>query len=329
MTTFADQLYQLGGLPVMPPLPIAPGGTWYWVDPVNGSASNDGLAPVADNAGHGPLATVGAAYAKTAAGHHDVVALIEGDTASVESAAVTWSNDYTHLIGFCSPVRQGQRARITQLSALTGASPFFTVSANGCVFANVRIWQGVNDATSLINVSVTGDRNTFYNVDFAGGGHATQAVDGGASLQINGAEENLFDGCAIGIDTISWATGMAGLVFAATGGAARNVWRDCLFNAYAGHANAIFVEFLGNSGVDRYQLFDRCLFQNLSATAMTSAFAVPAALASPANKRVLLRDCALIGATDWDGSDRGFLYLSNGTITGGGNAGLFVVSAAT
>jgi hypothetical protein len=61
---------------------------------------------------------------------------------------------------------------------------------------------------------------------------------------------------------------------------------------------------------------------------MTSAFGVAAGF-DPANKRVLLRDCALIGATDWDSADRGILFLNNGTLTGGGNAGTFVVSAAT
>jgi len=45
-----------------------------------------------------------------------------------------------------------------------------------------------------------------------------------------------------------------GAVYAATGAPARNYFRDCLFNAYAGHANAIFVELLGNSGLDRYHI---------------------------------------------------------------------------
>jgi len=291
MTTFADLVYQLGGLPAGLAL-VPPGGAWLWVDPANGGDGNDGLTPGT------ALATVGAAYAKCTANRNDVVALIGGPTASVEAAAIDWAKNYTHLLGFCAPVHEGQRARITQLSTLTGASPFFKVSASGCMFRNLRIWQGVADATSLINVQVTGERDHFYGVDFAGGGHATQAVDGGASLSISGAAECLFERCTIGVDTIAAATGMAGLVFAATGGATRNVWRDCLFSLYAGHAAAIFVELLGNAGIDRYQLFERCTFANLSATAMTQAFAVASGFDAN-NKRVLLKDCALIGATDW------------------------------
>jgi hypothetical protein len=328
MTTFADMLFQLGGLPALPPLPIAPGGTWYWVDPVNGLAGNDGLAPVADSAGHGPLLTIKQAYDKTVDKHHDVIVLMEGSSPTIETATLDWANSFTHLIGLCAPVREGQRARITQLSTATGVTHLFTLSGSGCVWANVRIVQEVNDATSLGILNVTGERNYFWNVDFAGGAHSASAIDGGCSVRISGGSENLFDRCTVGLDTIAWATGFAGLVFAATGGAARNVFRDCLFNAYAGNANAIFVELLGNSGIDRYQIFDRCIFQNLSATAMTEAFKVAAGFDAN-NKRFLLRDCALIGATDWEGNNRGALYLNNGTITGGGNAGLFAVSNST
>jgi hypothetical protein len=95
----------------------------------------------------------------------------------------------------------------------------------------------------------------------------------------------------------------------------------------AGHAGSMFVELLGNAGIDRYQIFENCVFVNLSGTAMTSGFVVAAGF-DPANKRVLLKDCALIGAGDWDANDRGILYLNSGTITGGGNAGLFAVSTA-
>ena len=328
MTTFADMLYQLGGMPALPTLPIPPGGTWYWVDPVNGTSGADGLAPVANNAGHGPLLTIKQAYDKTTDNHHDVVVLMEGASPTIETGAITWSNSYTHLLGLCAPVREGQRARITQLSTATGVTHLFTLSGNGCVWANVRIVQEVNDATSLGILNVTGERNYFWNVDFAGGAHSASAIDNGCSVRITGGSECLFDRCTFGLDTIAWATGFAGLVFAATGGAARNTFRDCLFNAYAGNANAIFVELLGNSGIDRYQIFDRCIFQNLSATAMTEAFKVAAGFDAN-NKRCLLRDCTLIGATDWESNNRGILYLNNGTITGGGNAGTMLVSNST
>jgi hypothetical protein len=305
---------------VLSGIPRGPKSVVYFVDPVNGSDSNTGTSFKS------PLALVSTAYGKCVTGQHDVVILLAGTSSNNETAAITWSKNLTHLIGLGAPTHVSQRSRI--VCNAVDLTPFITVSGYGNIFKNLQIWQGQDDATTLINVSVTGNRNYFENVHFAGGGHATQAIDGGMSLQISGGKENLFKGCTIGIDTVEDGTGMAGLSVAATGGAARNKFVDCEFRMFAGHAGAIFVELLGNSGLDRDLTFKNCIFMNLSGTAMTSAFVVAAGF-DPANKRVLLKDCALIGATDWDSADRGILYLNNGTLTGGGNAGTFVVSAAT
>lgn len=281
--------------------PFATGSRFY-LDPTNGSDGNDGTAP--DKA----FATLPVAYAALTSGKNDVLFYIPGTSSISLSALLTWSKSYTHFIGLCAPTRAGQRARIFQTASATGLSPLIDITGSGCIFANLYVFQGVADATSLINIRVTGSRNYFENVHFAGGGHATQAIDGGASLYISGGSENTFHGCTIGVDTISAGTGMAGLVYAATGGAARNRFLDCDFTMYAGHAAAIFVELLGNSGLDRYHEFVDCRFTNLSGTTMTQAFAVAAGF-DPANKRVLLSgDYAKIGVTKWDNGDSGLIY---------------------
>jgi len=304
-----------GGIAVPP----VPGGSIFYVDGTNGSDTNDGTSPST------ALKTLSAAYAKCTSDKHDVIYVIPSDTGVLETAAITWAKDYTDVIGL-GPVRQvGNRARI--VCNATDLSPFFTISAHGCLFRNVMFWQGQDDVHSLINVSVTGDRNKFESVHFAGGGHATQAIDGGASLHINGGSENEFEDCTIGVDTIDAATGMAALVFAETGGAARNLFRECRFTICAGATSAIFVEMLGDLSTDRYTIFDRCLFINTDDTySLTSAFVLPA---TNGPKRVLLKDCACIGADDWDSSNRGILYLNTGTITAGGNSGLMQASNAT
>lgn len=318
MPHFHDMVYQFGGAPVGYP-GIPPGGTWYWVDPANGSSGNTGLTP--DKA----LAKVSQAYAKCVTNKNDVVALIGDATGNTESAAITWSKSYTHLVGFCAPTMVGQRARMFVAAGDLGISPFITVSGSGCIFKNIYAFQGVDDAHALINFSVSGSRNYFENVHFAGGGHASNAIDGCASLQINGGSENTFVNCTVGVDTTGAATGVAALSVAATGGAARNIFRNCHFTLWASNAGAMFVELLGNSGLDRYLIFDNCLFINLGSS-MTSGFVLAAGF-DPTNKRVLLKDCALIGAGEWDSGNNGILYLNTGTITGGTNAGLFLVSA--
>lgn len=304
------------GVPVVPGGFATAGQVWF-VDPANGSDDNSGTR--IDDA----FATLAQAHDSAVANRNDIVYYIAGSSSITLSEALTWSKNYTHLIGVAAPTQVAQRARIFQLSTATGVSPLLDITATGCIFKNFYIFQGVDDATSLVNVRVTGGRNHFYNVHFAGGGHASQAIDGGASLLISGGSENTFERCTIGVDTIAAGSGMAGLVFAATGGAARNIFRECHFSMYAGHAGAIFIELLGNSGLDRYQLFDNCWFTNLAAQAMTQAVAVAGGF-DPANKRLLFKDCVLIGAGKWDNGDTGLVYGNMNAVTGADASGVLV-----
>ena len=321
MTTHNDMLYHLGGVPVMAGIPFGVNAKYYFVDPANGSDGNDGLS--IDKA----LASLAAAEDKCVANQHDTVFYIAGSSGIDLSAALTWDKSYTHLIGICAPSHVAQRARIFQLSTLEGASPLLNITASGCIFKNFYIFQGVDDATSLINVQVTGSRNYFENVHFAGGGHATQAIDGGASLKVNGGSENKFKNCTFGVDTIAAATGMAGVLFDSAG--ARNAFEDCLFTMYAGHAGAKFVEIVDNAGFDRYILFKNCLFINdATAYTMTEAFTVPSGMGS-ATHRIILQGCAFLGIGDIEDSDRGIVYAAMGTYTAGGNSGLMEAVAAT
>lgn len=314
MTTHADMLFQLGGLPVMAGVPFSMNARYYFVDPARGSNGNNGLAP--DRA----LADLEAAYAKCVANQHDTVFYIAGSSGINLAAAVTWSKNYTHLIGICAPTMVAQRARIFQTSSLTGASPLLTISATGCVFKNFYIFQGVADATSLINVSVTGGRNYFENVHFAGGGHATQAIDGGASLKLDGAEENTFKNCTVGVDTIDAATGMMGLLF--DGEAHRNLFEDCIFRMRAGNTGAGFVEVMDATGIDRDNTFRRCTFiNNSTANDMASAFVIPA-MGEP--RAILLQDCMFHNVTKLDASDRGVLFGNMNAITGADLSGVAV-----
>jgi hypothetical protein len=320
MTKVSDMLQQFGGVPVGVDRLALQGGKWVFLDPTKGSDYYNGTAP--DQA----FASFEKAYAALTDGNHDVLVYIPGTSGLTLQAAVTWTKSYTHFVGLGAPTGVETRSRIFQLSTLAAASPLFEISGDGCEFHNLYLFQGVNDATSLINASVKGSRNYFNRVHFAGGGHTAQAIDGGASLKIDGGSANLFEDCTVGVDTVAAASGMAGLLFPATGGAARNVFRRSKFTLYAGAAGALFVRLLGNAGIDRYTLFEDCKFINLSGTAMTAAFGIAAGY-DPTNKRFLLDEkCKLIGATDWEAVNTGMIYLAGGTITGGGNAGTFVAT---
>lgn len=316
MTTFADGVFQYGGVPVGAPITQ---GNVYFLDPARGNDSYDGRSP------NYAFKTLPAAYAALTANQNDTLYYLAGSSSISLSATLTWAKNYTNFIGVCSPTGVASRARIFQTADATGLSPLLNITASGCRFENFYIFQGVNDATSLINVQVTGERNYFQDVHFAGGGHAANAVDGCASLKLDAAKENRFVNCTFGVDTIAAATGAAAVLFDTEAG--RNKFEDCYFTLWAGHANAIFVEVADSTGFDRYNVFKRCLFTNTSATAMTSAFAIPAGVGLP--RVFYIMDSFMHGATDWEAGNRGVMFLNSGTITGGGNAGLFVVSNST
>jgi len=296
-------------------IPYGKNSVHYYFDPVNGVDTNDGLTP--DTA----LAGLEAAYALTVANQHDAVFYIAASSGMNLAAAVTWAKNYTHLVGLAAPTRAAQRARMFQTSTLTGASPLLTISASGCIFKNFYIFQGVDDATSLVNVSVTGGRNYFENVHFAGGGHVTQAINGGASLLLDGAEENTFKNCTIGVDTVDAATGMSGILF--DDEAHRNLFEDCIIRMRAGNAGANFIEVVDATGIDRDNIFKKCTFlNNHTAAAMTSAFVAPAGMGAP--RRIFFQDCMVYGSTALDADDRDVFFGNMNAITGADLSGVAV-----
>jgi hypothetical protein len=297
-TNFPNGVTSLG-FPVMPGT-LPPGGDVYFLDPANGSDSNSGRAP------EQAFLTLPAAYAALTANQNDVLFYIADNGSINLSAQLEWAKNYTHFVGMCAPTMVGQRARIFQAAGDLNLSPLFKVSASGCIFANLYIFQGVDDAQSLIDFQVTGQRNYFKNVHFAGGGHATMAIDGCASLNLAGtAMENTFQDCTIGLDTINAATGVASLLINGTG-CGRNIFRRCHFTMNSGSNGARFVELSANGALDRYTIFDNCLFINTN-TALLSAFVVAAGF-DAANKRFVLKDCTGIGFAKWDADDRGAVF---------------------
>ena len=281
----------------------------FYVDPANGSDGNSGDSPET------ALDTVSAAYALTVDKRGDVIYLLnDGNTSgtSREDSTITWANDNTHLIGMCAPTFISQRARISPPTTQTTiVTPQLTVSGNGNIFANISLFEGTSqDSTASECVRVTGDRNYFYNVAMMNLGDATNGHSGDEAaschLKISGGEENLFVDCTIGLDTAARSTTNANVELVSA--AARNVFRGCLFPAFADNAGALFVKIDGSGDIDRYVIFDRCLFvnaDNSSGTTMTGGMDVHAS----AGGHVIVKDCGLVGATDWEAADSSVIRL--------------------
>lgn len=283
----------------------------YWVDSTNGSDTHDGLSPSTAKA------TIAAAYALMVANQHDTLHLIAGAAGNNLSAQLVWSKNYTHLIGECAPCSQAQRARIFQTATATGLSPLIDVTATGCIWQNIYVNQGVNDATSKVCVRVTGQRNAFLNCHFTGINNATQDVAGAASLELGaGCAENLFSHCSIGSDTqTTRGANSTELLFTAAAAVTRITFEDCLIYAYISNAGHRLVTIGDGTAMDRFTRFVRCMFLTDSLNRGVTATEIFNTPAGQVQGKVLLQDCELItdgasGSGVWDASGTGTIWAN-------------------
>lgn len=329
LTNFPNGITSFG-VPVIPGgIPFGKSSKTFFVDPVAGLDGNKGTDISR------PLKTLSKAHSLCTSGANDVVFMISrtntsSDTTDYQSAVLTWSKDACHLIGINAGGNVAQRSRIAQLSTATNIDNLFTVSGNNCIIANIHVFHGVADATSKGAVSVSGSRNHFINCHLAGIGHADMDTADNYSLSLSGSE-NLFEGCTIGLDTI--ARGSAAnyeMVF--SGGATRNTFKDCSVIGYAESAtNYKFLKVAAN-GIDRWTLFKGCVFMNMptgiaSGTTMNEAFDITGG-GSP-DGLVLLKDCTLVGATDWESNTESARVFIDGAAPTNNTSGLAVLVEAT
>ena len=305
--------YELG-------LPVGPKSNVYYVDPANGNDSLSGTSPKK------PLRTITAAYAKCTANQHDVVAYIAGSSSISLTDTLTWAKNYTHLVGLAAPTFAENRARIFAHEDNEDKSPLVEFSGTGCIVKDLMIFNGPDDADCLVNVLVSGGRNYFENVHFAGGGHATNAIAGASSLAIEDCGGNTFRHCTIGLDTIAATSTQTALHL--DDNVRRTVFEDCRFTLRASADTVKFVDVEDATAIASYVDFVNCLFYNTSTTTtMTEAFTVPASM--QADARITLRGCGFVGATDIEGENRGEVLADMSAITAGGTAGLLQATNTT
>lgn len=302
-------------------------GSWFFVDPANGSDGNTGAAD-------SPLATLYRAHALMTAGKNDVCVLVgDGSTTgtarlstalaqSVDSSAtsgtLTWSKNACHLIGMTAPTQVAQRARIappsgTYTQATFGSGNFIVISASGCYFANFSIFNGFSTGgANQIAVTVSGGRNYFNNVNFGGIADAASANSTGSrSLKVMTTGENTFVGCTIGLDTVTRTAANASLEFA--GGCPRNNFIDCNFPFQGNTAGVLGIIVSAAAGSDRWQRFDRCTFINNIKSTSTQMSAL-ATLAASMGGLLLFKDATLVGITEFgtNADSLGQIYVDGG-----------------
>jgi hypothetical protein len=287
MTTFSDMLFQLGGVPVGGPMTQ---GKAIFVKPYSGSDSADGLSPSA------AVKTLTKALALATANQNDVVYMFaEGNTAALTtdylSTALDWNKDFVHLIGVNAGPWLGQRSRVAFVSTYDTAAPLFTVSANHCFIANIEFYEGVAGTAPLGCVKVTGMRNRFFNCQISGVGHASNDLTAAYSLYVSG-NENHFQHCYIGLDTIVRATCTAEIRLVGTAAAkvTRTIFEDCIINSWS---SLTTFKALATTYIDRFVILKNCMI--IAAIGIGGAVITGAIANTTPNGAVLLQNTGVFG----------------------------------
>lgn len=303
-------------------------GNIFFVSPILGSDNNPGTVAA-------PFKTLVAALAAATPNQNDIIYLVAtgnaaGLTTDYQNALLDWNKDQVHLIGVNAGPLFSQRSRVAFISSYAAATDLFKVSANGCLIQGIEFFMGVGSALPTGCMTVTGQRNHFVRCHIAGMGNSANDISGAYSLQLKGAEENLFEDCTIGQDTVQLgAQSNSVLLFsnASPGGCTRNWFRGCRLMLDTSHAtNCLFLR-SGATSIDRETVFEDCLFINSinsGSTQLTEAMAVVAGT-SPAGAIIMTGSkTGLFGASKWNATAT-ILFQTGGNnstgVTGWGLAG--------
>lgn len=171
---------------------------------------------------------------------------------NVDSAAITVATVSALTITVTGTLTVGAHTSMTSINA-----NLVTISGQNNSFYNVQFWNGGTNALEIGGVVITGERNYFKNCHIVGSAGTAAATS--KSLYLNAGAENLFEGCTIGVDTVDRGNNACAEITLA-GLANRNRFKDCevLFRIDSGTAACAVrsVATTSSSGA----VFDRCVF---------------------------------------------------------------------
>ena len=304
-------------------LPLTTGNVFF-ADYANGNDGNDGSAQF-------PYQTITAAYAACTAGKNDIVVMVgDGSTTATQrlTSSFTWAKNATHLVGITAPTKVAQRCRISTLTTATAnINPLMTISGSGCIFSNFSYFQGVGEASTdeqLLDIS--GDRNWFGNIQFGGMGHANGGARSGSYIiKLNDGDENTFEGCVIGLETVARTAANASVVVAT--GSQRNQFLDCTFMMYdKTNTTPLFLDLSEANCLNGSSMtFRRCLFQNVTGLTGSVDPAVVATLNATINGLLVMDQCTT-NATKWAAATTQMI-ISGYAIGNGFSSGRFATAA--
>jgi hypothetical protein len=300
---FGMPLYGVSGMP-----PFR--GNYFWVDEANGSDGNTG-GP------QDPFATLTQALSKCTANNDDVI-FVAGTIHL--TATLTWSKSRTHLIGLAGPLLSGAALlTVTSVAATTGAiSPLVNVTGSNCIFQNLAVISGINQAATQVCWAEAGGRNDYSGCTFNQVGAALAGAQAGNRALTVASVGCAFIGCVIGSDAIVRATGTNSNVEFLLGSGS-TIFRGCTFPMWSSVAASSFV-LAATTTCAGYVLFDDCqlinAINNAGGTALTQAFNVSAT----AGASFIVTPLSIVaGAVILNTGGTGTVYASSAVAAAGGN----------
>lgn len=280
-------------------------GNIYYLDADNGSDSAGGTS------WEDAFKTLAVAEDACTTNNYDMIVVAPaGTSATAETATITWDKNHITVIGAAAPTMIGQRSRISWDT--DEVDPCINITGHGNRFINMK-WS-TTQASNDVLVNMTGDRNYFNNVHFAGICNADTGDDSSArNLVLTGSHENTFDGCMIGEDTAARSTTNANLDFA---GASKNTFNNCMFLMNADNVGAVHVVSTGSTGASGWNRFHECIFYTKWTNAADKITAVFNLSAQTQTCDVLMTgNNMMVGADDWEASASNHIWFQPYTTT--------------
>lgn len=248
MTTFSDQVFYNGGIPIG--LPVSVGNVvdpkTYYVNPTTGSDGNKGTSI------NRPFATIGKAYSTARSNAGDTIVLSCHSSHAVDAGGLAVTKNRINFVSadFHGRVVQ-QGAKVTSYSATDTAAYVMKNTGTRNTFSGIKFIQESTDAAALTCVQDGSEGVLYQNCSFVFG--VVDNLDQTNAYEfLAGTDSGNFQNCLFGTETL--LTSAARTVFAidqvtASQEFKSNILDNCIYMISSSSATASLIKVLANTDV--------------------------------------------------------------------------------
>jgi hypothetical protein len=255
---------------------------------------------------------------------------VAGQKINVDTTSNTNDGNYTILTVEALKITLSTGDSLTTEDAATAGSTTIksynvqniTISGSNNSFVNVSIWNGGALSTALGGIKITGARNYFAKCHIVGGAGCTATANERSIELGDGAQENIFENCTIGTDTVDRGNNAnCELLIAGTvTNTARNFFKDCTFLAQANTGTVhVAVKWASATCMGRHMIFDSCKFMCYVLNKGTWQASVFGGTTPTTAETLICGGSATLGYLVWDSTSATTVFIATpvGSATGG------------